>query len=93
MIPRRSPAKIAMSAPSHSPGPFTTQPITATLIGRRISFGELLAHVLHELEQVDLDAAAGRAGDQLRADARAQAEEVEQLQAVLHFVDRDRSRS
>jgi hypothetical protein len=67
-------------------GPFTTQPITATLIGRDFLL-ELLADVLHELEQVDLDPAAGGAGDQLRADALAQAEAVEQLEAVLHFVD------
>ncbi len=88
MIPLRSPAKMAMSAPSHSPGPLTTQPITATLIGRRDFLGQLLADILHELEEIDLDSAAGRAGDQLGADARAQAQDVEQFQAVLHFVDR-----
>ena len=55
--------------------------------------GELLADVLHELEQIHLDSAAGRAGDQLRADARRRPRHVEQLQAILHFVNSDRWRS
>ena len=58
-----------------------------------ISSASLLAHVLHQREQIHLDSPAGRAGDQLGADALAQAEDVEQLQAVLHFVNSDRWRS
>ena len=36
MMPRRSPAKTATSAPSASPGPLTMHPITATFIGSSI---------------------------------------------------------
>src|SRR5688500_18942022 len=46
-----------------------------------------LANVLHEREQVNLDAPARGARDQLGADALAHAEDVEQLEAVVDLVD------
>jgi hypothetical protein len=50
-------------------------------------FGELLADILHELEEIDLDAAASGAGDEFRADAGAEAEDVEKFQTIFDFVD------
>ena len=50
--------------------------------------GQLLADILNELEEIDLDAAAGGAGDEFGADAGAQAQDVEQFEAILDFVDR-----
>ena len=48
-----------------SPGPFTTQPITATLISR-----DILNHSLHlvcKADQIDLGSSAGRTGNNLHA--------------------------
>ena len=87
MIPRLSPAKIATSAPSASPGPLTTQPMTATLMGSSMSLGEfpdarlargvnrstwMRPHVGHAMSSAAL--------------AFAQAEDVEHLQRVFDLV-------
>src|SRR5439155_8887732 len=46
---------------------------------------KLFANVLHQLEEINLNSPARRAGNQLGADALAQAEHVKHLQAILDF--------
>jgi hypothetical protein len=49
--------------------------------------GQGLADILDEGEEIDLDAAAGGAGDEINALAFAKAEGVEEFEAILNFVD------
>ena len=50
-------------------------------------FLESFVDLLDEGEEVDLDAAAGGAADEFGADAGAEAEDVEEFESVLDFVD------
>ena len=73
----RCPLAMPTSASRASPGPFTTQPITATRIGTvNFSLLDRRVDLLRELEDVDLGAAARRARHQVEA-ALAQAERLQ----------------
>ena len=70
--PRLRPAAMPRSASRASPGPFTTQPMTATWIGMFMPSSAVWA-LLGHLDHVDLGPAARRAGDEVEALALAQA--------------------
>ena len=73
-----------------SSGPFTRQPITATVSGRSTSRGSAASRrstSFARLDDVDLGAPAGRARDHVGA-ARAQAERGEDLPGDPHLFDR-----
>ena len=77
---RLRPAAMPRSASRASPGPLTTQPMTATWIGRLRSSSAVLGRLGHG-DHVDLGPPARRAGDEVEALALAQAEGLEQLAA------------
>ena len=71
-----------------SPGPLTTQPMTATVIGLP-TLVKCCLDLLGQRDQLDLDAAAGGAGDQ-RGAVLAQAERVEDVPADRYLFRRVR---
>ena len=85
--PRLRPAAMPRSASRASPGPFTTQPMTATWIGMLQAVERGLRLAGH-LDDVDLGPAARRAGDEVEALALAQPERLEQLAPGPRLLDR-----
>ena len=81
------PAAMPMSAPRASPGPLTTQPMTATWIGSFRSSSASWA-ALATADHVDLGPAARRAGDEVEALALAQPQRLEELAPGLGLLDR-----
>ena len=87
ITPLPLPAAMPRSASRASPGPLTTQPSTLILTGVVLPFEPLL-QLGDDLLQVDLQPAAGRAGDQLRlADAALRRlQDVERRRDLRHRV-------
>ena len=85
--PRLRPAAMPRSASRASPGPFTTQPMTATWMGMSSSLSASCA-ALATCDHVDLGPPARRAGDEVEALALAQTEGLEQLAAGARLLDR-----
>ena len=85
--PRLLPAAMPRSASRASPGPLTTQPITATCSGISRSPNASCAS-LGDLDHVDLGPAARRAGDEVDVLALAQAHRLEQLATGARLLDR-----
>ena len=63
--PQPSPPAMPMSASRASPGPFTTQPMTAT--AGLVAVLQGLLHAVGKADEIDLRAAARRAGDEIHA--------------------------
>ena len=86
--PRLLPAAMPRSASRASPGPLTTQPITADL-ERDLPIAERLHRPVGHVDHVDLGPTATRAGDEVDVLALAQTERFEQLPAgtgLLHRI-------
>ena len=81
------PAAMPRSASRASPGPLTTQPITATCSGMLRSSSAAM-RVVRDLDHVDLGAPAARARDEVEALALAQAERLEQRATGARLLDR-----
>ena len=77
------------SASRASPGPLTTQPITATCSGMLRSSSAAIAS-FGDLDDVDLGAPAARARDEVEALALAQPERLEQRAPGARLLDRIR---
>ncbi len=82
--PSPIPPAIPISASLASPGPLTTQPITATFTSRSMS-GYHILDLVGEVDQVDLGSSAGRTGNYFHA-ALSESQSLQDQLGTLYFL-------